>query len=111
MRFIDEKYFAGRKIREHRREVTGLLERRAGRRLDHASHFARHKTSKRRLAEPGRAGKKKMVGDLFSFFRGLKNDLQVVLDLFLPDVIVPPFRAKREVDGAVVVRGYCWLWS
>ena len=56
---------------------------------------------KRRLAKPGWSSKQKMVDRLPSIPRRFDEDLQVVLDLGLPDVLVESPGSERLIQGLI----------
>src|SRR3990172_3816933 len=101
MDLVDEKDVALVEAREHRGEVAGPLDRRAGRVADVDPELAGDDRGERRLAEAGRAVQEDVVGRLFPRPGRLEQDAEVGLDLALADVLVERARPERALDGGL----------
>ena len=99
------------RLREHRREIAGLLDHRARRRPDRHAELVRDDVRQRRLAEPGRPVEQHVVERLAALPRRRDRHLQVLADAILADVLVERPRAqpgsrtgRRRRRGAALTR-------
>ena len=83
---------------------AGLVERRAGRRLDGRAHLLGHDVRERRLPEPRRTRQNHVVQRLAALERGRDEHAEVVLDLLLADELVERLGAEGLLDVLVARR-------
>ena len=102
MDFIDEQHIVGFQIGQHRRQVAGALQHRAGSLAQIDAHLARDDVRQRGLAQARRAEQQRVVERLAAVARGGDEDFQLAADLFLADVFVQLLGAQRALDRLFV---------
>jgi len=101
--FVDEQHLLLAQVGEDGREVALDLQRWARGLLERGIHFVGDDVGQRRLAQPRRAVEQHVVERLAARARRLDGDLEVVLDLVLPDELAQPLRTQLQLEGRIVV--------
>jgi hypothetical protein len=111
---VDEEDVAWGELREETRKRSLVLDDRAVGHVELDPHLVGEDLRQRGLAKPGRAAKEEVVEWLAAPARGFDEDLEVVLVLGLPDVVVEGLGAEGAVEARVValrgaVGGACFV--
>ena len=102
---VDEKHVAFlQRIRQDRREVAGLLDRRPRGHADAHPEFVGDDVRERRLAQPWRAEEQRVIERLAPAFGRLEVHTELVLELFLADVLGQGLGPQRGVQMGGRVR-------
>ena len=99
---VDEQHVARAEVRQQRREVAGLFDRRAARDAQVHAELVRDDARERRLAEARRTVEQHVVERLIAPARGLDVDGQIALGLLLAGIVGQQLRA--QADLALVLR-------
>ncbi len=102
MDLIDEQHVVLAQIRERAHQVTRLLQRRPGRGTEVHPQLTRDQLGERGLAQSGRTMKKRMIQRLLPRDGRIDVDAKALLHLPLPDELLEPPGAERELDGRVL---------
>ena len=86
--FVDEEHLAHLERRQHRRQIAGLFDDRAGRRSDRHAELVGDHVGKRGLAEPGRTVQQHVIERLAPLPGRGNRDVQIFADAILADVLV-----------------------
>jgi hypothetical protein len=89
-----------------RRHLSGLLDRRAGGDLHMDPHLIGYDTRQGCLAQSRRAVKQHMVQGLPSRLGRINIYLQIILDLFLPDILAQHLGAKARLYVFILFRDF-----
>src|SRR3989338_7630046 len=89
VRFVDKKNIVRHKVCENRSKVAHTLDRRTRRGANVRVHFPRDEICKRGLPKPRGAIQKHVFNRLTPVFSRLDKDLEIVLDVFLSDILIP----------------------
>lgn len=101
--FIDKENIVLLQVGEKRRQISGVLNSRAGGNLDVDAHFLSYDMRQSGFAQAGRAVKKYMVERLLPSAGGLHAYIEVPLDMRLPDEVIQTPRSQRTVKFKILV--------
>jgi len=87
MNLVNKEHIAFVKIGQYSSEIARFFDDRAGGRLERRTHFVGDDVGERCFAQSGRPRQQYVVECLATLESGLHKDAQILLDLFLPDVI------------------------
>ena len=74
---VDEQHVVLDEVGQHRRQVAGALQRRAGRHPQRRAQLGGDDHRQRRLAQPGRAGQQDVIRCAAAVFGTLEDQLQL----------------------------------
>ena len=103
MDFVDEQHLLLAQVGEHSGQVAFDLQRRARGLLKRRAQFVGDDVGQRRLAQPRRPVEQHVIERLAARLGRLDGDLEVVLDLVLPDEFAQPLRPQLEFKRRVVI--------
>ena len=96
---VDEQHVALVEVREHRGEIAGPFDGRAGRDVQAHAELGGDDVGQRGLAQAGRSGEQEVIGRLPSARGRLEDDRQVLSDLGLPDELGQVTRPQTDLVG------------
>ena len=106
MNLIDEQHIARLQVREQRGEIAGTFEHGTRGLAEVHPELAGEDVGERGLAEAGRSEDERVIERLTAHDRGLHEDLELRLDLFLADIVDEPLRADGAVDRLLFGSGH-----
>ena len=96
--FVDEQHLPLAQVGEDGRQVALDLQRRPRGLLEGHAQLVGDDVGQRRLAQPRRPVEQHVVERLAARLGGLDGDLEVVLDLLLPDELAQPLRTQLQLE-------------
>ena len=99
--FVNEKDVPRAQVSQNGRQVTGSLDRRAGRSLDIHTHLVGQDVRQGGLAQSRRAVKKHMLQWVAALACRRDQNVQIFFNLRLPNIIRQARRAQGGVNGLV----------
>ena len=101
--FVDEQHLPLAQVGEDGRQVALDLQRRPRGLLEGHAELVGDDVGQRRLAQPRRPVEQHVVERLAARLGGLDGDLEVVLDLLLPDELAQPLRTQLQLERRIVI--------